>query len=182
MNKLRILPAIALLLILVPAVLAGGWATIELDEMPGEIRAGQKWVIGFRVLQHGVTPVHDLGKDLPIVPKLTATNAATGERLEVIAERTKEQGHFTAEIAFPAEGEWQWAIEPQPLAGHTRFEPLTVLPPAPVELSPNRAASPAMGGLTSSWALLGLSLTVILVSAALFTLQTRRERSARTDV
>lgn len=181
MKKLQLLLAIALLLVLVPAVMAGGWAAVELDEPPGEIHAGQTWSAGFTVLQHGVMPVHELGKDLPITPALTATNAATGERLEAIAVRTEKAGHFTVEITFPSEGEWEWAIDPRPLAGDTSFEPLTVLPPVPVVVSPNRMASPLMVGRTSSWALLGLSLAVVVGSAVLFAIQTRRERPAQVD-
>lgn len=140
--------------------MAGGWATISLDDAPGEIHAGEPWTVGFTVLQHGVTPVHDLGKDLPIVPKLAATNAATGERLEAIARRTKEPGHFTVEITFPGEGEWEWTIEPRPLAGDTRFEPLAVLPPVSA-----RNLSAVVMGDASLAAFIGIAALVVALGA-----------------
>ena len=40
----------------VPA-LAGGWAVITLDELPGQVEANQPLEIGFMVRQHGVTPL-----------------------------------------------------------------------------------------------------------------------------
>lgn len=171
MKRFRILPVIALLLLLVPAVMAGGWATITLDDAPGEIHAGEPWAVGFTVLQHGVTPVHNLGKDLPIVPKLTATNAVTGERLEALASRTEELGHFTVEITFPDEGEWEWAIEPRPLAGDTRFEPLTVL--APVNA---RNLSAVALGDASLAAVIGIAALVVALGALPWLYVRRRAR------
>jgi hypothetical protein len=120
-----------LTLAFVPAVLAGGWAVVTLDQLPGEIHAGQPTTIGFRVLQHGVRPVHDLGPDMPIEPVLAAHNPATGERVEVVARPVEEIGHFVAEIVFPSDGEWEWMITPEPFPAETRFEPLNVQPALP---------------------------------------------------
>ena len=144
-----------LLLALVPAVLAGGWAVITLDGVPAEPRAGEPWSIGFTVLQHGQTPVHKLddGYNGALVePTFVANNTTTGERLEAEATPGKEVGHFTLEVTFPSEGEWQWTIFPAPLAGETQFEPLNVLPavaaapiaaPARVEPAPVVPVEPA---------------------------------------
>ena len=146
---------IVLLLALVPAVLAGGWAVITLDDVPAAPRAGEPWAIGFTVLQHGQTPVHKLDdgyNGAMIEPTFVATNTATGERIEAVATPTEEVGHFTLEVTFPSEGEWQWTIFPAPLAGETQFEPLQVLPavaaapvsaPAKVEPAPVAPAEPA---------------------------------------
>ena len=151
MRKVGFLLMIALLLALVPAVLAGGWAVITLDDMPGEIRAGEPWTVGFTVLQHGQTPVHRLndgyGDGTPIEPTLIATNPDTGERVEATAEPTKEVGHFTLEVTFPSEGAWEWTIEPAPLAGETQFEPLTVLPAAVAPVEPAAQVEPVVKSL-----------------------------------
>lgn len=120
--------AAMLLLALIPAVLAGGWAVISLDEPPGEIHAGDPWRVDFTVLQHGKTPVHDLDANSPVEPLLIAENPATGQRLEIMAERMKEAGRFTVEVTFPSDGTWEWTILPNPLLGETVFEPLTILP------------------------------------------------------
>lgn len=203
MRKVGVLLLIALLLVLVPAVLAGGWAVITLDDMPGEIRAGEPWTAGFTVLQHGQTPVHDLGADGgPIVPTLMATNPATGERVEAVATPTEEVGHFVVEVTFPSEGAWEWTIYPAPLMGETVFEPLNVLPAAavvapaapvvePVVVNePVEAAAPAAAdtsttvdtstaavadsGSPTSVALRWGALIVGLVAVVLFAIQSRR--------
>jgi hypothetical protein len=144
MRKIGVLLVIALLLALVPAVLAGGWAVITLDEPPGEIRAGEPWTVGFTVLQHGQTPVHRLDPNSPVQPLLVAENPATGRRVEVEATPTKEVGHFVVEVTFPDEGEWTWTIFPNPLAGETLFEPLTVLPAAAASGASGAEAAPAI--------------------------------------
>jgi hypothetical protein len=124
-----LLVLVVALLAAVPAVLAGGWATVVLDELPGEIHAGESQSIGFMVLQHGKTPVHNLGADeWPVEPFLEATHAATGETVRVEAVPTEEVGHFVAEITFPSEGEWAWSITPMPFNTSTQeFEPLNRL-------------------------------------------------------
>jgi hypothetical protein len=134
MRKVGFLIMLVLMLAVVPAVLAGGWAVITLDEMPGEIRPGEPWTVGFTVLQHGESPIHRFDDGSPIQPKLTATNTATGERVEATGTPTDEVGHFTVEVTFPSEGSWEWTIEPWPLIGQTIFEPLQVVaaPVAPV--------------------------------------------------
>jgi hypothetical protein len=119
------------LLVFATPVLAGGWATVTLDEIPGEVRAGETVQLSFVVKQHGKTPVHFLTynmDNMPLEPFLKATNLNTGETIRVAAERGKEVGHFTLAAVFPSEGEWEWDIVPDPLGGATEFEPLTVLP------------------------------------------------------
>ncbi len=194
MRKFGVLLTMALLLALVPAVLAGGWAVITLDDMPGEIHAGEPWVVGFTVLQHGETPIHKFEDGTPIEPTLVATNAATGRRIEAVATPTKEVGHFTLEVTFPSEGEWEWTIFPAPLAGETQYEPLNVLP-ATAAVAPIRAADAQAGAVVapaaapaaepapvatieSSPSTLAVlrwgALVIALLAAALFVVQTRR--------
>ena len=82
MKRASVLVVLGLLLLATAtAVLAGGWAVVTLDSPPGEIHAGEPWTVGFTVLQHGQTPVHNLGPGNPVEPLLIATNA-DGRRVE----------------------------------------------------------------------------------------------------
>jgi hypothetical protein len=188
MRKIAVLLVFALMLALVPAVLAGGWAVITLDEPPGDIRAGEPWTLDFTVLQHGQTPVHDLGDGVPIEPLLVAENPVDGRRLEIMATPGKEVGHFTVEVTFPTEGEWAWTIFPNPLAGETLFEPLTVLPavsaaPA-IQPAVAQSAAPAADGGAASLAtgLRWAALAVIAAAVALFVIQSRRRAALQARV
>lgn len=191
---------IVLLLALVPAVLAGGWAVITLDDVPAAPRAGEPWSIGFTVLQHGQTPVHKLDdgyNGVMVEPTFVANNTASGERVEAVATPTEEVGHFTLEVTFPSEGEWQWTIFPAPLAGETQFEPLNVLPalaaapvaapakvePAPVAPAEPPVAEPSAPVASASSTVAGSPLAaplrwgavaVAVLALALFVVQSRR--------
>jgi hypothetical protein len=172
-RKIGLLLSLVLLLATASAALAGGWAVITLDAPPGEIRAGEPWAVGFTVLQHGQTPVHQLDDNSPIEPLLVARNLDAGRRVEVMATPGEEVGHFTAEVTFPVEGQWTWTILPNPLAGDTAFEPLTVLPPAPPPATANAAEqpaaalalSPADGLRWAAVAVAGLAVVVALLQA-----------------
>lgn len=177
-RMLRVLVVLVVLLVAVPAVLAGGWATVTLDELPGDVHAGEPFTLGFMVLQHGVTPVHDLGKGYPVEPMIVATNPTTGERVEVIAKPTAELGHFAVEMTLPSEGDWEWSITPRPF-GEQELEPLTVLPAADTSLIGllGAAGTGAAAGAFAPMALLrwaGLALVVVGLVAFLW----QRRRAA----
>jgi hypothetical protein len=128
-KSLMVLLFVVLALLVAGPVLAGGWAVVTLDNLPGEIHAGENVHLSFMVRQHGQTPVHDLGSpSMPIEPKLTAHNSETGETLTIAAVPEKEVGRFSLDVVFPSEGSWTWSIAPDPLAGTTEFAPLTILP------------------------------------------------------
>jgi hypothetical protein len=138
------------------AALAGGWATVTLDEPPGEVVAGEPQTIGFRVWQHGQTPVHFLGGDnWPVEPVLVATHSATGERVEATAVRAEEVGRFTVEVTFPSDGAWEWEIRPEPLMLEGSLPPLTVLPAAAP--APEPQPVPASVWLSVAAAALGIA-------------------------
>mgnify|MGYP000845688463 CR=1 FL=1 len=171
-----------LLLATATAVLAGGWAVVTLDSPPGEIHAGEPWTVGFTVLQHGQTPVHNLGPGNPVEPLLIATNA-DGRRVEAQATPTDEIGHFVAEVTFPTEGAWEWTIHPNPLAGETLFEPLTVMAALPAAEEAAVAAQPAATAAAGSdagpaGALRWAALALALVAVALLIVQSRRRPAA----
>jgi plastocyanin len=116
---LTTLVIIALGFLATPA-LAGGWATVRLDQPPGDVPAGTPWRFGFTVLQHDVTPNSD------VTPVIHAINKATGEKVTATARQEGPVGHFVAELTLPAAGEWKWEITPEPFAG-TSFETLRVV-------------------------------------------------------
>lgn len=91
------------LLLLATPTLAGGWAVITLDELPGEIVAGKPLEIGFTVRQHGVTPLDGL------TPTVSAHHS--GANVTEGAKAQGEIGHYVAVLTFPQAGEWQWSIQ-----------------------------------------------------------------------
>lgn len=118
----RVLIVIVLFIVsisLAAPALAGGWAAVRLDEIPGEVRSDTPWRFGFMVLQHDVTPISD------VTPVVRAVNKATGEEITATARQEGAVGHFVAELTLPA-GDWKWAIRPEPFAA-TSFETLRVV-------------------------------------------------------
>jgi len=120
-RALSSLIALALAFVLVPAAAAGGWAISTLDQLPGEVHAGETVSLGFMVRQHGKTPINQ------VEPYIQAYNPETGESMRADAVQEGEVGHFVVEIVFPAAGTWEWSIVPAPFEG-TQLEPLNVLP------------------------------------------------------
>jgi hypothetical protein len=169
-------------LILAVPVLAGGWAVVTLEAVPGEIHAGEPVPLAFVVRQHGERPVHFLGGDgsVPVTPYLRAWNPATGEEIRVEAQRAKEVGWFQVEVTFPDSGTWHWEIVPQPFASQGRYTAVEVLTAAA-----NRADSldspgnTAEGGVSAvaGWRRWLRALAAVLVTGAVVVaLQKRQPR------
>jgi hypothetical protein len=131
-HALDSLIALVLALVLAPAAAAkGGWAIVTVDQLPGEVHAGETVRLGFMVRQHGLTPINQ------VKPYVQAYNSESGETVRAYAVQEGEVGHFVVEIVFPAAGTWEWEIAPVPFEG-TQLEPLSVLPAS----LPQTAASP----------------------------------------
>lgn len=154
--------ALAALLLAAGPAAAGGWVAITLDELPGQVRAGEEVRVGFMVRQHGVTPINS------VEPLLTATHRETGETITAEAEQVGPTGHFEATAVFPEAGEWAWRIGVPPFAQETEMAPLTVLPAAA-----GHALFPAASGARSAMRWAGV---VSLVVAAALALVGRRRR------
>lgn len=131
----------ALLLLAAPA-LAGGWATVRLDEPPTDLLTGQPWEFGFMVLQHDVTPNSD------VTPVVRAVHLATGEKVTATARQDGPTGHFVAELTLPEAGEWSWTITPDPFAETSfpalvaRDQPKGVASGSPARLITRACANP----------------------------------------
>jgi hypothetical protein len=185
-SKAKVLLICLALLIFAAPALAGGWATVTLDQMPGEIRAGETVHLSFVVRQHGETPIHYVAhlENAPMEPHLTARNLDTGETLRIAAERGTEVGHFTLEVVFPSEGEWEWEITPEPLVGATEFKPLTVLPvakKAKADTSPGNTVPASPNALVSPQAFQvagAILIAVALAAVFAFVIIARRRKMA----
>lgn len=99
------LAALAMLLILAVPVMAGGWAEIVADAQTTKPPvAGEPTEVGFKVMQHGVTPA----------PWVTATvhfvEMSSGEAIDVVAKNDNANGHFVASATIPRAGYWSWQV------------------------------------------------------------------------
>ena len=66
--------------------------------------AGKATVLGFTVLQHGVTPAPWEQ------PTVHLTEVATGRTIEAAATSDGADGHFTATTTVPTSGFWTWTV------------------------------------------------------------------------
>lgn len=102
--------AVAMLLILAVPVMAGGWAEIVADAQTSKPPVeGQPTEVGFKVMQHGVTPA----------PWETATvhfvDMGSGDTIDVVARNDNANGHFAATATLPHAGYWSWQVTLQNL-------------------------------------------------------------------
>lgn len=152
---------------------AGGWATIELEEMPATLEANKEFRLLFTVLQHGERPVHRLSDDWPIMPFLEATHVETETAVRFEAEPLKMEGAYLVDVTLPEAGEWTWRIVPDPLVGTTEFASLTVAPATVGSASPAEATMPSL-----SVALAGGVAGLLLLGTAVFLWGRRTSLSA----
>lgn len=97
--------ALALLLIVAVPVMAGGWADIVADAQTTKPPVeGQPISVGFKVMQHGVTPAPWESATVRFV------DTATGEKIDVAATNDDPNGHFVATTTLPHAGYWSWQV------------------------------------------------------------------------
>lgn len=158
----------ALLLVLFPTSLAqaGGWFVVTLDALPASPVAGETMTIGFMVRGHGTHPGYWDG--LSVV----ARNPTTGKIMSVAPRQQGPIGHYSADIAFPDPGSWEWGIDIDQIPW-VRWAPLTVLP-APIT-TPAVESSSLAAFTPSSW--LPLLLAVAATGLFLAALQVGRRRA-----
>ena len=103
--------AVAMLLVVAVPVMAGGWADIVADAQTTTTPpvAGKPIDVGFKVMQHGVTPA----------PWETATvhflDVSSGDKIDVVATNDDPNGHFSATATLPHAGYWSWQVTLQNL-------------------------------------------------------------------
>jgi hypothetical protein len=104
---------------------------------PADPPAGEATTIELNVLQHGVTAVS--------WPRITviATNEATEEVTAAQAKASGPEGHYTATLTFPTEGQWTISfVSPELQMDGTAT--LTVLPALLPAVTPARPAFDVM--------------------------------------
>ena len=118
--------AVMLMALAAPLALAGGWATVTLDQLPRQPRAGETLALSFTIRQHGL---HEIDLDTTVNKVFVfASNPATGETLRFDARKDGNTGHFLVDVTFTAAGDWNWGVQPGWFP-KVVYEPLTVLPP-----------------------------------------------------
>ena len=100
-----VLTAVGLLLAVAAPVLAGGWADIVADALTGKPPIeGTPISIGFKVMQHGVTPAPWESATVHF------TESSTGDAIDVPSKNDDPNGHFTATVTLPHAGYWSWQV------------------------------------------------------------------------
>ena len=148
MRSRRLLPlafAILMTLLLAVPATAGGWATVALDQVPTELRAGTTHKLGYTILQHGVTPFSGS-------KSVIRARSASGQTLTFPARPEGAPGHYAVDVTFPSAGAWEWEVVPEPFA------------PQPLGTITVTGAAAASSAPT---ALMGTSLPTIILRAAL---------------
>lgn len=163
LRRLIALPLAALAaLTLASTALAGGWAQVTVPTLPTDPPAGEETTIELNVLQHGVTAVS--------WPRITviATNEATDEVTAAQAKASGPEGHYTAKLTFPGEGEWTISfVSPDLVMDGT----------ATLSVGPLLAAAPAVTAATSSFDVLPLALVLMLALFAVIAIAAVAMRS-----
>jgi hypothetical protein len=96
---------------------AGGFATVGLTPPPDDIEPGTPWVVDLEVLQHGRTPLEG------VEPSVIVSGG--GEREVFPAKPTDQPGVYRAEVVFPDEGTWRYAVDDGFTQTHT-FPPVRI--------------------------------------------------------
>ena len=102
----KLLLALLVATVAVPAATAGGWATVGLSSLPpAGLGPGQDWPLDVTVLQHGRTPLAG------VHPTLTVRNPRSGEVAGTFAATpTGEPGVYHTVVRFPAKGTWSYEV------------------------------------------------------------------------
>lgn len=163
-RKVILMVSLLLLLLSAASALAGGWVVISLETLPQQIHAGEPLQVSFMVRQHGQTPIHS------VEPMLTASNAETGERIQVKAEPAKELGRFLATVDFPSAGVWEWSISAEPFPQTAAFAPLSVQAARETGVTGSTIQPALDGQAVLRWS----GLTLLVASVLIFALDRRR--------
>lgn len=103
----KLVLALVLAAIAVPAATAGGWATVGLGSLPpAGLKAGEDWPLEITVLQHGRTPLSG------VHPTVTIRNLKTGAIGGTFAATPAGRpGVYRTVVRFPARGAWAYEVD-----------------------------------------------------------------------
>jgi hypothetical protein len=147
----------AILLLSAQTVLA--WpddATVQLSSTPAGTTAGQPWDVDVSFVSHGQPMTPD-----GLEPVITIREQATGRELSFTATETKQAGIYHAQVVFPTDGNWSYAVSPN------RYGPFFQFPSYPIAPAARSAvgSQPAPAGTPSALylALLFVAATSVVV-------------------
>jgi hypothetical protein len=102
----KLLLALLVAAVAVPAATAGGWATVGLSSLPpAGLGAGEDWPLDVTVLQHGRTPLAG------VHPTVTIRDPRSGEIGGTFAATpTGRPGVYHTVVRFPAKGAWSYEV------------------------------------------------------------------------
>jgi hypothetical protein len=152
---LLLLIPFVLALIVSPAALGGGFATVGLSSTPTGVSPGQPWNVDITVLAHGRTPV----EGAPAVVRIRSGDAVK----EFPTTETSKPGVYRASVVFPAAGVWDYEV----VDGYTQqvhaFPAVDVAgePVSAVVQAPDTGDGIAAGWLWGAGAALLLALAVL---------------------
>ena len=124
MRVLVVLSAVAAALAIAPSASTGGWATVGFEPLPDGTSAGGTWSPTIFVKQHGVEPLSGL------TPIVDLYDDQTGAATRFIATEASEAGVYTADVVFPAEGDWRVVIHSGFGDSQVSYGPVAIGPPA----------------------------------------------------
>lgn len=102
MRRLLIALGVLAMLVLAPAAMAGGWATVGLSSTPAGTQPGDPWTVDLTVLQHGRTPLVD------VQPTVTIRSGDATRTFD--AAPTGKPGVYRASVVFPTAGTWTYEV------------------------------------------------------------------------
>lgn len=144
----RVLIALPLLvaLLVAPAALAGGWATVGLSSTPAGTQPGDPWNVNITVLQHGRTPLND------VQPTLTIRQG--GSEKTFAAEKTDKPGVYSVTVTFPRAGKWMYEVNDGFVTGQPHTFPAVQIG-EPVSAPAAATTTSDDGGPNVTWLVLG---------------------------
>jgi hypothetical protein len=101
----KLLLALIVAVVAVPAASAGGWATVGLSSLPPSgLEPNQSWPVDITVLQHGETPLAG------VVPIVRVRDDGGKVVESFTAKPTGKTGVYHANVTFPGEGTYSYEV------------------------------------------------------------------------
>ena len=101
----KLLLALVVAVVAVPAASAGGWATVGLSSLPPSgLEPNQKWPVDITVLQHGQTPLAG------VTPIVRVRDDGGKVVQSFTAEPTGKTGVYHAKVTFPGSGTYSYEV------------------------------------------------------------------------
>lgn len=163
--KRLLLAVVVVGVVLVPVASAGGWATVQLSDVPSDgMKAGTTMGIDITVLQHGRTPLEG------VTPVFQVLDLSSGEVVRSVnGTPTGKPGVYHVDVSFPREGTFSYQVDD----GFVAYGGAQTHTFAPVEVvGPGGSGWPSWVGVTLT------ALALLIVAAAAVAVVSARHRSA----